>query len=230
MIKQIEIGPADKEAKEPTIGFDCNTTVSFAHAQLMRRAKHRFAMRYVRRDQWHAYDVTPNELANLMRADLGVGIVQHVAPPGWRPTKKSGALYGRIAGEEAGSVGYELGATLWCDLEDVSSESTPAEIIDFCNAWYDAASVVGYKPGLYVGWNCGLSPDELYHRLRFRAYWSAYNLARVDEPAVRGVQLRQRAVKRADRVLGIPWEFDVNTALVDAKGDAPSFMFAPLLG
>lgn len=223
-----QLGPGTPT--EPTIGFDCNTTVSFAHAVAMRRAGHRVALRYVRRHEWHSFDVTPNEIGNLLRADLGVGVVQHVAPPGWRPSKKSGALYGRIAGEEAGGAGYELGATLWCDLEEVSSESTATEIIDFCNAWHDAASAVGYRPGLYVGWNCGLTPDELYHRLRFRAYWSAYNLARVDEPAVRGVQLRQRAARARDRVPGIPFDFDVNTVIQDALGDTPRFMFRRLIG
>lgn len=229
---------AAQQAGKPLRGFDCNTTVGLVHGQKMRRADFRFVMRYVRRSEWHSFDVTANEIANLLRADLAVGVVQHVAPPGWRPTKRLGRVYGHVAAEEAGGAGYALGSTLWCDLEGVSSQSSKSEIIDFCNAWYDEAIAAGYRAGLYAGWDCGLTPDELYYRLRFKAYWSAYNLAdywaslemRASEPSVRGAQLLQREARVADRVPGIPFSFDVNELHVDKKGELPVFMLPPLAG
>lgn len=204
-------------------GFDCNATISLDVARHARQLGYDFAMRYVRREQFHDYDLTPNEIANLLRADLAIGVVQHVAPPGWTPTARIGRLYGRVAAEEAGSCGYALGSTLWCDLEGVSSSATHAQVIDFCNAWFDQAAIAGYTPGLYVGDSCGLTPRELYVQLRFAAYWRAYNVSRFDEPIVRGCQLIQREASPAE-LEAFPFEIDVNTIRTDRKGDRPTFM------
>lgn len=210
-------------------GFDANATVTPGAAQKFVAAGYRFAVRYVRRTAFHDFDLTSNELAGLLRAGLAVMAVQHVAPPGWSPSGGMGRVYGETAAEEAGGAGVSLGSTLWCDLEEVNKGSTPADVVAYCNAWYDAVRRAGYDPGLYVGYGCGLSADDLYRRLRFTRYWSAYNLDGPDYPAVRGVQMRQHAATLADRVAGVPFEFDVNTIAPDAMGDSPVLMLPPML-
>lgn len=217
-----------------TKGFDCNTKVVRSVAEKFHAAGYRFAVRYVRRETRHTFDITVTEAAELLSVGLALMLVQHVAPAGWRPTAQLGRKYGQIAAIEAQSVAYPPGATLWCDLEEVSYQSTPADVSGFCNAWYDAVKVVGYEPGLYVGYQCGLSAKELYYKLRFSRYWSAYNLNKPDYPAVRGVQMRQfpfpgrGSRDRANRVIGVPFEYDVNVIQEDSKGDLPTLWLPPL--
>ena len=58
-------------------------------------------VRYVRRKDQHAYDLTHAEAAGLLDAGIGLMIVQHVAPEGWTPTIKDGASYGSTAAAES---------------------------------------------------------------------------------------------------------------------------------
>lgn len=202
-------------------GFDCNATVTLAQARRFVAHGYTFAIRYLRRDARHAFDLTPSELVALLTAGLGVMAVQHVALPGWVPTQALGDRYGDIAGEEAGRAGLMYGTTVWCDLEGVARGVLHQQTIDYCNAWCAAVRSAGYDPGLYVGDSPGLSSSELYHRLRFRRYWAAYNLNRDQIPAVRGVQLRQHAATATDYPVDIPYEIDVNLIGRDRLGDTP---------
>lgn len=210
-----------------TKGFDANVTITASDAAKFYAAGYRFAVRYVRRSQRHAYDLTSWELATLLRHGLAVMLVQHVAPPGWHPTELLGRVYGETAAEEAGTAGASPGVTLWCDLEEVSDDSSPDDVIRYCNAWYDAVRQAGYEPGLYVGYGAGLTAEQLYWKLRFARFWSAYNLDTDRYPAVRGVCLRQHAKKLADHVPGITFEFDVNLIGKDALGGMPTLILAP---
>jgi hypothetical protein len=204
-----------------TKGFDANTHLSAAVAALFVDAGYRFAVRYVRRDTPHSYDLSAGELIDLLRAGLGIMVVQHVAPPGWHPTGPLGHAYGAIAAAEARSVGVPRGVTVWCDLEGVGPGVPAAEVILYCNLWHEAVLAAGYAPGLYVGDSCGLSAEQLYRRLRFTRYWGAYNLNADQVPAVRGLQMQQRASGVPDRVAGVPFEFDVNVIAPDALGGSP---------
>jgi hypothetical protein len=206
-----------------TKGFDCNERVVRSVAEKFRIAGYKFAVRYVRRDIRHEYDISLQEAAGLLASGLSLMLVQHVAPPGWLPTAQLGRKYGQIAAIEAQGVAYPAGATLWCDLEEVGSTATARDVIAFCNAWYDVTRVAGYEPGLYVGYHCGLSSRQLYRDLRFARYWSAYNLNREDYPATRGVQMRQKPYPaQRGRVIGVPFEYDVDVIQADAKGGLPT--------
>lgn len=201
-------------------GFDANGRITRAVAERFRDAGFTFAVRYVRRATGHAYDLTAGEMADLLAAGLGVMVVQHVAAPGWVPSAALGRAYGAIAAEEARRIGVPIGVTVWCDLEGVARGVPAEEVIGFCNAWHAAVTAALYEPGLYVGDACGLSADQLYRRLRFERYWSAYNLNRDQVPAIRGVQMRQSVASEAERV-GVPFEFDVNTIRADRLGGTP---------
>lgn len=210
-----------------TKGFDCNVVLTAATARAFAVRGYRFAVRYVPRVKRHAYDLTRSEVSAIMRAGLSLMVVQHVALPGWKPDGPLGRRYGETAALEADDVGYTVGATLWCDLEEVSREATRREVIEYGNAWYDAVHDAGYEPGLYVGYGAGLGSQDLFHALKFRRYWAAYNLNRDRYPAVRGVQMRQFAATSADRVPGVSFEFDVNLIGKDAMNSSPKLMLAP---
>jgi hypothetical protein len=105
----------------------------------------------------------------------------------------------------------------------------PRDVVAFCNNWSDAVRRAGFDPGLYVGYRCGLSADDLYRQLKFQRYWSAYNLDADSYPAKRGVQMRQYAAKSADHVPGVAFEFDVNIIGRDAMGGTPALMLPPML-
>jgi hypothetical protein len=208
-------------------GFDCDASLDARTAAKFYAAGYRFVARYVNRHRGPITgELTPWETATILRAGLALMVVQHVAAPGWHPTRALGANYGQVAALNAFDAGAPPGAPVWCDLEEVGHETSAGDVIDYCNAWYDDVRAAGYAPGLYVGYGCGLTGWQLYQRLKFRRYWSAYNLDDDRYPAVRGVQLRQYAAKSADRVAGVAIEFDVNLVARDARGDLPLFLLA----
>lgn len=206
-------------------GFDCNTRVSPEAARKFQDAGYKFAVRYVRRSTKHDYDISVSELLGLLNAGLGVMLVQHVAAEGWQPIGKLGQSYGAIAAEEARAVGYPIPGLIWCDLEGVSAHADPRDVIAFCNSWYDAVRTAGFDAGLYVGYGCGLTAEQLYYRLKFRRYWSAYNLNADSIPAVRGVCMRQGPYPRpADRVGAVPFQYDTDVIQKDHFGNLPNVL------
>jgi hypothetical protein len=89
-------------------------------------------------------------------------------------------------------------------------------VIAFLNNWHDQVGTAGYTPGLYVGYDAGLSASDLYRRLKFEHYWSAYNLKHDQYPATRGVQMKQALQERLAGIL-----FDPDTIQKDALGGLP---------
>lgn len=216
-------------------GFDANTPISPRAAAAfkahrwpgLKLAGYSFAVRYVRRAQAHDYDISEAERDVILTAGLGLMIVQHVAGSGWAPSGSLGSSYGIIAAAETEAAGIPVDTTLWCDLEGVHSGVTPAEIVRYCNNWHDAVYAAGYHPGLYVGDSCGLSSQQLYSRLKFEAYWLAYNLNRDAYPAVRGGQMYQKSAVAEDLIPGFSNQnLDVDIIKTDTKGGTPRLVFA----
>jgi len=203
------------------LGFDCNQPVSAEDAATMFTAGYRFALRYVRRDQRHAYDLTADEARGLFAAGLGLMLVQHVAPSPWVPSVKLGYRQGIVAGYEADALGIPSGALVWCDLEGVAPNTDAERTIDYCNAWHAEVARAGYLPGLYVGWQCGLDGDQLYHALRFAHYWAAYNLNGDEEPSVRGCEMRQHALAADETAPSVEFLFQNDRIDGDALGGVP---------
>lgn len=209
-------------------GIDCNQRLARTDAEAFYEKGFRFAVRYVRRSTKHSYDLSTGEATEILGAALGLMVVQHVADEGWSPNSGAGRLYGTTAALESEAVGVPPGVTVWCDLEGVSP-STPAKaIIDYCNNWHMAVSAAGYHPGLYVGWRCGLSAEQLHDDLRFTSYWSGYNLDSDQFPAIRGVQMKQSAAKASDFIPGFDHDtMDVDTIHTDKLGARPTLLAAP---
>jgi hypothetical protein len=203
-------------------GFDANARISRAAAIAFANHGFSFAVRYVRRAQPNAQDLGADEIDDLLAAGLGIMCVQHVeSESSWVPSKENGVAFGAAAALELEQLGVGAGAIVWCDLEGVSTAVSAIDVIAYASAWHDAVANAGYLPGLYVGWHCGLSAESLYHDLPFERYWAAYNLNADQQPAVRGVCMRQHLRTPADVPPGCQVDFDVNIVQLDAHGDLP---------
>lgn len=209
------------EAPAGLKGFDCNTHLSQAAAQAFRNDGYRFCLRYVPRHVPNPADLSASEAHGILAAGLGLMVVQHVQNPGWVPTPSMGKEYGAFAAQSCKDIGIPLGTTVWCDLEGVGSERQndgidPRDVISFLNNWHVQVGVAGYTPGLYVGYDPDLTAEQLYWKLRFEHYWSAYNLNADQVPAKRGVQMKQGVEKV---FAGI--RYDPDTIQRDAFGGLP---------
>jgi hypothetical protein len=207
---------------EGTRGFDTNGTISREAATAFLEHGYRFCVRYVRRQAVHPFDLTPSEAQSILSAGLGLMAVQHVAGPGWVPSKKLGKAYGAIAAEEAQRIGIPAGVSVWCDLEGVARHTKGSAVIDYCNTWHIQLAGAGFVPGLYVGDRAGLSADQLYDELRFTHYWGAYNLNSDEEPSVRGLQMKQTEATTADKVPGYGFAFQADMVIGDRLGGRPT--------
>jgi hypothetical protein len=207
-------------------GFDCNSVVTTQAGRALHALGHRFAVRYVRRSQPRVNDISEGEIAQIFPAGLALMIVQHVeSDRSWKPDDTKGAQYGDNAASSCLALGIPRGVTVWLDLEGVAEGTDAEQIIRYCNIWYDRVAAVGYQPGIYVGWHAGLTPDQLYKRLKFSRYWAAYNLNRDQEPAVRGVCMKQRE-PTVPESQAVTFPIDGNSIRPDKAGDLPT-LFAP---
>lgn len=203
-----------RTAKAGETGFDANQPLTRDVIQAALLTGYSFAIRYVRQLSKHEYDISTKEAQLILASGLGLMIVQHVPAPGWVPSSQDGTARGNVAVKECRAIGYPPGGMIWLDLEGVRPGSSETTTIQYCNNWHKAVASAGYLPGIYVGYQPGISARALYYNLRFTHYWAAYN---VDiEPVVRGYQMRQ-SPKRFN--IGADNDHDLIT--VDRLGSAP---------
>ena len=205
-------------------GFDCNTVLSDSQIQAFVRAGYKFVCRYVKRSTVHSGDLTASEAARILQGGLGLMAVQHVDLPGWRPSASLGVAYGQGAVEHMQEIGFPAGSMVWLDLEGVAPGTPHMAVRDYCKSWHQVAAASGFLPGIYVGYQPGLTASELYYGLPFTHYWAAYNLDGDQEPVVRGCQMRQRAKKSPDVPRGVDLDFDVNEIRPDKLGGVPQIL------
>jgi hypothetical protein len=199
-------------------GFDANTPLSASTAAAFHEKGYRFVVRYVGRTAMASYDLTSAEAKTILEAGLALMVVQHVLNPGWSPTESLGQEYGANAAKFTKQIGVPPGVNLWCDLECVATGTPASDVKAYCNAWAAQVSASGYVPGLYVGYEPGLSAQELYDDLAFDHYWGAYNIDGDSIPAVRGLLLRQK-VGTGGTVGGVSTEsYDDDETLNDELG------------
>lgn len=212
--------PVIKQAEPGMSGFDVNQPLNLAQARYFHASGYGFCIRYLPRTSALVKgNLTLAEVGDILGAGLALGVVQHVPLPGWEPTVELGTQYGQYAGQYASEIGLPAGMNIWLDLEEVSSAATSTDVIGYCNAWWASVSNAGYVPGLYVGWNCGLSPIELYAKLKFSHYWKAYN---ADMPvATRGYQMIQKTQKTLNGI-----SYDPNEIQSDNLGGLPILLYA----
>jgi hypothetical protein len=202
-------------------GFDINSKLTFARAVSFRDAGYRFAIRYVPRHVSNPADIDAHEAANILKAGLGLMLVQHVLQEnkdgsGWFPTAALGEQYGAFAALSANLAGYRQGGMIWLDLEGVNRHAKPDDVVAYCNNWFNRVGYQGFTPGVYVGYDAGLDASALYQKLRFEHYWSAYNLDHDKYPAKRGVQMKQHVEQSLTGV-----KFDPDEVQADNFGGLP---------
>jgi hypothetical protein len=197
-------------------GFDCNQRLSSITAKKFHDEGFRFAIRYVGRRHTADFDISEPEAQTILKFGLGLMLVQHVESPPWIPTGALGTEYGGFAALSAKKIGYHLGATVWCDLEGVKLHTDPRDVVQFCNNWHQQVGQAGFTPGLYVGYDPGLTASQLYYKLRFEHYWSAYNLNHDQFPLIRGVQMKQGLERELSGI-----KYDPDTVQVDLLGGLP---------
>jgi hypothetical protein len=201
-------------------GFDANTPLTASTAAAFYAAGYRFCVRYVGRTQMASYDLTAAEAQTILESGLALMIVQHVLEPGWSPTQSLGMEYGANAAAFSKQIGVPAGVNVWCDLEGVSTSSAASDVAAYCNAWAAEVSAAGYLPGLYIGWEPGLSGSQLYD-LAFDHYWGAYNVDGVSKPSPRGFQLQQKEGS-GGTIGGVSTEsYDDDWTELDGEGGTP---------
>ncbi|HEU0014907.1 MAG TPA: DUF1906 domain-containing protein [Longimicrobium sp.] len=204
-------------------GFDANTPISASTAAAFVSAGYRFCLRYVGRTQMASYDLTASEAQTILDSGLALMTVQHVLNPGWTATGSLGTEYGTNAAAFTKAIGFPPGVNVWCDLESVSTSCPASDVTAYCNNWYTAVAAAGYVPGLYVGYQPGLTGTQLYQDLKFQRYWAAYNVDGVSKPSPRGWCLVQSV--GSGTVGGLTTEvYDADTTYTDARGGTVSWL------
>lgn len=177
-----------ESAASSVLGFDTDTIVSSALAQQFFALGYKFCVRYLSIGAQSSQDLTTEEATNILNSGLALMPVQHVRAPGWSPSATLGQQDGQNAANNAEQIGFPSGVSVWCDLEGVNRTAAPQDVIDYCQAWYNAVNSGGYVPGLYVGYQAILDGDQLYS-LSFQHYWRSQSTV----PTIpnRGYQLVQ---------------------------------------
>lgn len=163
-------------------------------------------------------DLDASEVSGLHDAGLGVMAVQHAHGAGWAPSAQRGTQDGLCAAANAHHAALAVGCTVGCDLEGVATDASPQAILDFAAAWWESAKA--YLPALYVGYQCGLTGEELMDKLPFQRYWSAGSI--VPTPTRRGFCCWQ--VPPLDQTLQTtagPLKYDLDIVGRDWLGGAP---------
>ena len=202
-----------QSAPSGMLGFDADTIITSYVAQQFYNGGYRFCLRYLSLGAAESSrDLTTEEATDILNSGLALMPVQHVRRVGWQPSGSLGAADGANAANNANSIGFPAGVNVWCDLEGVSGDTAAQDVIDHCNAWYEAVSAEGYVPGLYVGANAILSGEQLYSDLKFQHYWKSES--NVPDLPVRGYQMIQTLVERPVYGIGI----DRDTTQTDNAG------------
>jgi hypothetical protein len=172
------------------VGFDTDGIVTAAAAAAFFAQGFQFCVRYVSRvAPQNANDLSAAEAVDLLNARLALMLVQHVRGAGWSPTAELGSSDGVHAAYHAFVIGFPPGVNIWCDLEGVEPMASAQQVIDYCNAWFDAVDAAGYVPGIYVGADAILDGPTLRHSLKFAHYWKS--LSHVPDIPGRGYQMIQ---------------------------------------
>ncbi len=203
------------------LGFDADAAIAPELAATFFSQGYRFCIRYLSRAAAQGpSDLTAPEALGILAAGLALAPVQHVRAPGWSPSADLGASDGVYAAYHAFVLGFPAGVNVWCDLEGVADGTVAAQVVAYCNSWYDAVAAAGYAPGLYVGADAVLDGQALHDLLKFSHYWKS--LSDVPDVAVRGYQMIQSNEHTANGI-GI----DEDRTQNDSLGGAVVWLAAP---
>jgi hypothetical protein len=130
----------------------------------------RFLWRYVGLGPNGRGDIDRPELEGILAARLILLLVQHCRAGSWLASGSQGATDGEWAARNAGAVGYPKTGCLALDLESVANPG--AAVQAHALQWCAQVAAAGFEPVIYVGFDCGLSAEDLYNLPNVRRYWS----------------------------------------------------------
>src|SRR6266436_1320591 len=209
-----ELNGSVRSAPNGARGCDVNFPVSGSFARELINAGHSFCIRYIPRAQGSnsGGNLSNIEAVTILNAGLALMVVQHVANEGWSTNAALGTAYGSYAASYCKDVvGLPPGVNVWLDLEGINPSAAKADVIAYCQTWFNEVKAAGYVPAIYIGWQVIINNQDAYYNLPFAHYWKAYN-ADVT-PAVRGYQMIQGTQVSINGV-----EVDPNTVHTDNKG------------
>jgi len=210
--------PGQVEGAIPSVpGFDADTTISLTLAQQFYALGYKFCLRYLSLGEQSSGDLSDQEATDILSSGLALMPVQHTRARGWPPSQSLGQQYGQSAAANAQSIGFPVGVNVWCDLEGVNATAQAQDVIDYCEAWYQAVNAAGYVPGIYVGGGAVLTGRQLYD-LPFEHYWRSQS--NVPDIPTRGYQLLQ--LLPSFSVNGA--EVDMDVAQNDKQGGHPLWL------
>jgi len=205
-----------------SIGFDhSGSKLTYALANTYVGKGYKFCVRYIPNPLSPGNtDLTEDEAREILAAGLLLGAVQHCSAATrtseFVPTGPMGGEWGSLAAHCSLDAGLTAGTTVWLDLEGVQPGTPASDVLAFCNQWFAQVEQAGFEPGLYVGFDCGLTSDQLYFQLTTKHYWRAPSAA--PDIAYRGYQLMQHTMRDAQGN-----EIDVDHAQIDSLGLSATF-------
>jgi hypothetical protein len=208
-----------QQARAGAWGCDTDTKLTATSAAALCKAGIVFCIRYLSLGSENPGDLNQAEVAAVLGAGLALMAVQHVREPGWLPSLAQGASDGSHAAGNAVAAGMPAGATVWLDLEGVSTAAPADVVIAYCNAWNSAVAQDGYDTGLYVGAMQPLDENQLFS-LNVQRYWRSQSL--VPNVARRGYCMYQAYPSQT--LAGISVDF--NMVSEDALGGLPRWAIA----
>lgn len=182
-----------------SIGFDhSGSKLTYALASGYVSKGYKFCIRYIPNPlSPGGTDLTSDEAEEILAAGLSLGAVQHCCDATrnsqFVPSESMGSDWGSVAAQCSVDAGIAAGTTVWLDLEGVKAGTLPTETLAFCNQWFAKVAQAGFEPGLYVGFDCGLTSDQLFFQLTTKHYWRAPSAA--PNVSYRGYQLLQHTMQ-----------------------------------
>ena len=161
-----------QKSHQDSLGFESDRRMPLDVAQKLYQQGYRFCVRQIPLDSEDEKDLSYEEANDILGSGLALMPVQYAPEVGWSPFAALGTFYGETAAASAAQVGFPPKVNVWCKLADVSTSARERDVIEHCNAWYDAVSSWGYVPSLYVGANSILDGEQLSN-LKFKHFWRA---------------------------------------------------------
>lgn len=205
-----------------SVGIDCLTPIAPAVAKEIAAyvlPGTRTGITYVER---YLENTTPEELAGLFAAQLGVAFVGEGRASGWDAT--AGVADAERELSRAAALGLPARSSpllsIGCDMEGMSNCS-PVNAGGYAIAWGRLIARAGFAPEGYVGDSVPLSPMGLYE-LPFVDYWRS--LSNVQQVAICDYNKFQAYPTQTLPLASGPFEADVNFVVRDKKLRLPTMV------
>ena len=164
-----------------------------------------------------AEDVDAAELELICGVGLFAWLIQHPRFPGWRPADHSGAADALAAVQRARMAGYPQRCHAFLDIEGVDGTSEETRV--WATSWLATVRVSGFGGGVYQGYQCPMTPVELYYLHNANSYGSDWGNRDVAQRGIAWKQTEHDVV-----VAGL--KVDKGIIRPDRMGEVPIVCFA----